>query len=154
MRRLTRWLGAPGMAAIFALPLMWTATPPASSHAVKQLPVPHTIAGRWSILFGDFDFVKTSTPGKYTDHVITRRLGVFCSKVNDHSGQIVLHQDKNNWTIYTGTWEWFYPSSCKSAGYGLVTVRLWQAKPYAFFAAYPPKGIKATPDLFRIERIR
>ena len=147
-----RWLGTPGLAAVFALPLMWVAAPIPPGLQDKPA-VPHTIAGTWSILFGKFDFVKTGTPGTYTDHVIKRRLGVFCSKVNDHNGQIVLHVDKKDRTKYTGTWQWFYPSSCRFAGYGRVTVRLWKAKPDAFFTAYPPKGIRGTPDRFRIERV-
>jgi hypothetical protein len=146
-----RWLGAPGMAAILALPLMWTSRPPA---VPPQPPVPHTIAGTWSLLFGKFDFVKAAgSPGEYTDHVIRQRLGVFCPNANDRNGQIVLFQSKKNWRVYTGTWQWFYPSSCTPAGYGLVIVTLWRAKPYAFFTAYPPKGIRGSADTFRIERV-
>jgi hypothetical protein len=152
-----RWIGAPGMAALFALPLMWTASPTAHGHPVTQPPVPRTILGSWSILFGRFDFVRTGTPGTYTDHVIAKRLGVFCAKVNDRNGQIVLHRDnrrnQNDWTEYTGTWQWFQPSTCKFVGYGRVTVTLWRARPYAYFTAYPPVGIRGASDTMRIERV-
>ena len=148
-----RWKSGPGLTAVFALPLVWLATPTAHHHVVRQPPVPHTIAGKWSILFGKFEFVRTRTPGEYTDRVLKRRLGVFCSDVNDRNGQIVLHVSKKNWTRYTGTWQWFYPNSCRFAGYGRVTVQLWRARPYAFFTAYPPVGIRGTPDTFRIARV-
>jgi hypothetical protein len=165
MRGLARWIGAAPMAAVFAVPLVWMTTPAPHHHhhhhrppapqgrPVAQLLVPHTIAGRWSFELGDFDFVKTRRPGTYTDHVIAKRLGVFCSKVNDRNGQIVLHRAKNNWSLYTGTWQWFYPSTCQFAGYGRITVTLWQARPYAYFTAYPPKGIRNSPDKFRIQRM-
>jgi hypothetical protein len=143
----------PGLAGLMALPLMWAA--PASLFQLPSAPkaVPHTIAGTWSFLFGKFKFVPTAAPGEYTDKVIARRLGVFCSDVNDKNGQIVLHQDKNNWRVYTGTWQWFYPQSCQFAGYGRVTVRLWSTHPYAFFIAYPPKGMRGSRDEFRISRL-
>jgi hypothetical protein len=165
MRGVARWIGSPGLAAMMALPLMWAASSPApgrppgqgapagSGHPVVQTTVPHSIAGTWSLLFGRFEFVPAGAPGRFTDRVITRRLGVFCSDVNDKNGQIVLYQDKNNWRVYTGTWQWFYPQSCQFAGYGLVTVTLWRTHPYAFFTAYPPKGFRGSPDLFRIERL-
>jgi len=150
--------GVAGLAAVFALPLMWTASPPgvhahAHHRVVAQEAVPKTIAGSWSFLFGRFEFVQTSAPGTFTDRVITQRLGVFCPKVNDQNGQIILHQDKKRRQVYTGTWQWFYPSTCKFAGDGLVSVTLWRARPYAFFTAYPPPGFKGSADTFRIERI-
>ena len=165
MRGLARWIGAPGMAAMLAVPLIWTSAPPrpghhhrhpaslAVSHRVSQTPVPHTVAGRWSFLLGDFEFAKTGVPGTFTDRVIDQRLGVFCPKVNDRDGQIVLRGKKDDWRVYTGTWQWFYPSSCKFAGYGRITVTLWQTRPYAYVTAYPPKGIRNAPDTFLIERI-
>jgi hypothetical protein len=141
-----------GVAAVFALPLMWLAPPAAPSHPVAQPPVPRTIAGSWSILFGQFDFVRTASQGTFTDRVIDQRLGVFCPKVNDQNGQFVLHRDRRNWRVYTGTWEWFNPSTCKPAGYGRVSVLLWRYKPYAFFTAYPPPGARGSADEFRINR--
>ncbi len=155
----------PGMAAMLAVPLIWTSAPPSHSQPhhhphglqagrpVGQTVVPHTIAGRWSFLLGDFDFKRTGAPATYTDQVIAKRLGVFCPKVNDRDGQVVLHSDKNDWRVYTGTWQWYYPSTCKFAGYGRLTVTLWQTRPYAYVTAYPPKGIRNAPDTFRIERV-
>src|SRR5580658_5470456 len=164
MHGVARWIGSPGLAAMLALPLMWSATPPAHvrpahvrpahSAAGKQA-VPHTIAGSWSFLFGTFDFVRTGTLSTYTDKVIAQRPGVFCPKVNDQNGQIVLHQNKaNNWRVYTGTWQWFYPRTCKFAGYGRVTVILRTARPGAFFISYPPTGDLGTANVLTLTRYR
>jgi hypothetical protein len=203
MRGAVRWIGAPGMAAMLALPLFWMTATPADVHhdhagarsarahsahaplaharpAPKRAghkraehrpagrlgtrhqvaggsvggspPAGNTIAGRWLFLFGDFEF-RYSGGRTFTDDVISQRPGVACPKVNDQDGQVLLRQSAAHPLIYTGTWEWFNPASCASAGFGRISIQLWRTKPFANVTAYPPAGYGNARQTFRITRL-
>ena len=72
-----------------------------------------SLAGTWSLFGGEFKFSRTGV-GTISDTVIAQRIGVFCPNVNDQDGQLVLRLvDKMD---YVGTWQWFNPKTCQSAG--------------------------------------
>lgn len=106
-----------------------------------------SLAGTWSLFGGEFKFSRIAV-GTISDTVISQRIGVFCPAVNDQDGQLVLQQvDKLD---YIGTWQWFNPKTCESAGYGTVKIMVWRDKLTATFTAYPPPGIPGPPDTTRM----
>jgi hypothetical protein len=110
-----------------------------------------SLAGTWSLFGGEFKFSRTGV-GTISDKVITQRIGVFCPKVNDQDGELVLRLvDKMD---YVGTWQWFNPKTCQSAGYGTVRIMVWRDKLRATFTAYPPSGQPGPPDTTTMERFR
>ncbi len=129
-----------------------TPRPPARS---RMNPVVHrrrrpSLAGTWSLFGGEFKFSRIGIR-TISDTVISQRIGVFCPKVNDQDGQLVLRQtDKLD---YIGTWQWFNPRTCQSAGYGRVTIMVWRDKLTATFTAYPPTGQPGPPDTTMMERL-
>lgn len=109
-----------------------------------------SLAGSWSLFGGEFKFAKIGTR-TISDAVISQRIGVFCPKVNDQDGQLVVRQiDKMD---YIGTWQWFNPKTCESAGYGSVKIMVWRDKMTATFTAYPPPGTPGPPDTTMMERL-
>jgi hypothetical protein len=109
-----------------------------------------SLAGTWSVFGGEFKFSRTGV-GTISDSVITQRIGVFCPKVNDQNGQLVLRLvDKMD---YVGTWQWFNPKTCESAGYGMVKITVWRDKLTATFTAYPPSGQAGPPDTTMMQRL-
>jgi hypothetical protein len=109
-----------------------------------------SLAGSWSLFGGEFKFGKVGAR-TISDAVISQRIGVFCPKVNDQDGQLVVRQiDKMD---YLGTWEWFNPKTCESAGYGTVKIMVWRDRLTATFTAYPPPGTPGPPDTTMMERI-
>jgi hypothetical protein len=159
LTRLTRLIGSPGLAAIVAVPLFWSASPSPHDRLARPAAttaIPRTIAGNWSFLFGNFSFDWIKARDGYTDRVIQQRLGVFCPQVNDQDGQIVLHRVPDRTSkdpMYTGTWKWFYTGSCKFAGYGGISITLWRTGDIATVVAEPPAAVKARGDTFRITRL-
>jgi hypothetical protein len=133
-------------------PPVTTPKPPITS---RMNPVIHrrhrpSLAGSWSLFGGEFKFAKVGTR-TISDTVISQRIGVFCPKVNDQDGQLVVRQlDKMG---YIGTWEWFNPKTCESAGYGTVKIMVWRDKLTATFTAYPPPGTPGPPDTTMMERL-
>jgi len=110
-----------------------------------------SLAGTWSLFGGEFKFSRIAV-ATISDTVISQRIGVFCPAVNDQDGQLVLRQiDKLD---YIGTWQWFNPKTCESAGYGTVRIMVWRDKLTATFTAYPPPGIPGPPDATRMERLK
>jgi hypothetical protein len=110
-----------------------------------------SIAGTWSLFGGEFKFSRTGVQ-TISDTVIAQRIGVFCPTVNDQAGQIVLRLvDKLD---FVGTWQWFNPKTCQSAGYGMVKITVWRDKLRATFTAYPPVGQPGPPDTTMMERVR
>ena len=119
-------------------------------------PASRTIAGTWSIANGVFEFRRTGDT--FTDVVISQRPGVFCPKINDQNGQMVLHQRKalghDGSRVYTGTWMWYYVGSCRFAGFGRLTVTLWWAGNRGVFVANPPGGLPGgSSHTFFINRV-
>ncbi len=129
-----------------------TPKPPTRS---RMNPVIHhqrrpSLAGSWSLFGGEFKFAKIGSR-TISDAVISQRIGVFCPAVNDQDGQLVVRQiDKMD---YLGTWEWFNPKTCESAGYGTVKIMVWRDKMTATFTAYPPPGTPGPPDTTMMERL-
>jgi hypothetical protein len=78
---------------------------------------------------------------------------VFCPKVNDQDGQMVLHH-KGHSRVYTGTWQWFYPSNCQPAGFGQVSITVWWNNDIAVFTSAPPKGLAGPTSNFQIARVK
>jgi len=149
MQALARRFSSSGLAAIVALPLLWS--PATSAPAQGTGVAPQTIAGTWSFLFGTFQFHPGKGKGTFTDTVLTQRLGVFCPLVNDQDGQIVLHRVAS--AVYTGTWQWFSPQTCQPAGVGQITITLWRHKPEAFVVSEPPPGARGISFTFRIQHL-
>jgi hypothetical protein len=143
VRVTARWFCLPVLFAVFALA---APTPPASLPPSRD-----TIAGKWNIANGVFVFYRTKAKNTFTDKVIEQRPGVFCPRVNDRSGQMVLHHRRGD--VYTGTWTWYYVANCKFAGYGRLTVTLWWQHRRATFFSTPPAGLRATPPMFYIDRL-
>jgi hypothetical protein len=109
-----------------------------------------SLVGSWSLFGGEFRFGKSGAR-TISDAVISQRIGVFCPKVNDQDGQLVVRQiDKND---YMGTWQWFNPKTCQSTGYGAVKIMVWRDKLTATFTAYPPPGQPGPPDTTMMERV-
>jgi hypothetical protein len=109
-----------------------------------------SLAGTWSLFGGEFKFTRIGVR-TISDSVISQRIGVFCPAVNDQDGQLVVRQtDKHH---YIGTWQWFNPKTCKSAGYGTVRIWVWRNKLTAVFTAYPPPGQPGPPDTTKMERL-
>jgi hypothetical protein len=109
-----------------------------------------SLAGTWSLFGGEFKFSRIAVR-TISDTVISQRIGVFCSAVNDQDGQLVVRQlDKRD---YIGTWQWFNPKTCESAGYGTVKIMVWRDKLTATFTAYPPAGTPGPPDTTMMERL-
>jgi hypothetical protein len=109
-----------------------------------------SLAGTWSLFGGEFKFSRTGV-GTISDTVIAQRIGVFCPTVNDQDGQLVLRLvDKLD---YVGTWQWFNPKTCQSAGYGMVKIMVWRDKLTATFTAYPPSGQAGPPDTTMMDRL-
>jgi len=109
-----------------------------------------SLIGTWSLFGGEFRFGKSGAR-TIADAVISQRIGVFCPKVNDQDGQLVVRQiDKYD---YIGTWQWFNPKTCQSAGYGAVKIMVWRDKLTATFTAYPPPGQPGPPDTTMMERV-
>ncbi|HET7018210.1 MAG TPA: hypothetical protein VFI65_30105 [Streptosporangiaceae bacterium] len=109
-----------------------------------------SLAGTWSLFGGEFKFARTGLR-TISDTVISQRIGVFCPAVNDQDGQLVVRQiDKFD---YIGTWQWFNPKTCESAGYGSVKIMVWRDKLTATFTAYPPAGQPGPPDTTKMERL-
>jgi hypothetical protein len=157
MQALARRFSSPGLAAIVALPMLWSmaATAPAQESRAAR-PAPQTIAGTWSFLFGTFQFHPVHHGHghghkTFTDTVLTQRLGVFCRQVNDQDGQIVVHRVASG--VYTGTWQWFSPQTCQPAGTGQITITLWRHKPEAFVVSDPPVGARGISFTFRIQHL-
>jgi hypothetical protein len=110
-----------------------------------------SIAGRWSIAGGVFEFIATG-PKNFTNKVIKQRTGIFCPSVNDHNGQIKLtHVSK---FVYTGKWEWFWTNTCQSSGYGTVRITMDTNGRTAHFTADPPAGENGTPESYTLRRIK
>jgi len=109
-----------------------------------------SLDGDWSLFGGEFKFGQIGTK-TISDAVISQRIGVFCPKVNDQDGQLVVRQiDESD---YIGTWQWFNPRTCESAGYGTVKIMVWRDKMRATFTAYPPAGQAGPPDTTMMERL-
>jgi hypothetical protein len=109
-----------------------------------------SLAGTWSLFGGEFKFSRTGVQ-TISDTVIAQRIGVFCPEVNDQDGQLVLRLvDKMD---YVGTWQWFNPKTCQSAGYGMVKIMVWRDKMTATFTAYPPSGEPGPPDTTMMQRL-
>jgi len=109
-----------------------------------------SLAGTWSLFGGEFKFSRIGV-GTISDTVISQRIGVFCPAVNDQDGQLVVRPiDKLD---YIGTWQWFNPKTCQSAGYGTVKIMVWRDKLTATFTAYPPPGVPGPPDTTMMERL-
>lgn len=131
-----------------------TTKPPTRS---RMNPVVHrhhrrrpSLAGTWSLFGGEFKFARIGVR-TISDMVISQRIGVFCPAVNDQDGQLVVEQlDKRD---YLGTWQWFNPKTCESAGYGTVKIMVWRDKLTATFTAYPPPGQPGPPDTTMMERL-
>lgn len=118
---------------------------PVVSHRARP-----SLAGTWSLFGGEFKFSRTGVQ-TISDTVIAQRIGVFCPKVNDQDGQLVLRLvDKMD---YVGTWQWFNPKTCQSAGYGMVKIMVWRDKLTATFTAYPPSGQAGPPDTTMMKRL-
>jgi hypothetical protein len=112
----------------------------------------HTIAGAWDVANGIFEFQRTGAANTFTDVVIRQRPGVFCPRTNDQNGQMVLHHALGR--VYTGTWAWYYVDTCKFAGYGPLSVRLWWDGHRATFVAGPPTGLPGSSYTFLIDRVK
>jgi hypothetical protein len=134
----------------------------AARHGATRAPRSHpspesaarTIVGTWDVANGIFEFHRAAAPDTFTDTVIARRPGVFCSAVNDHDDQMVLHRAGGpDSRVYTGTWAWFYVDTCKFAGYGRLTVTVWWAGKRATFVADPPAGLRGSSHMFYIDRL-
>jgi hypothetical protein len=110
-----------------------------------------TIVGEWEFGNGFFIFYRTTTT--FTDKVALQRPSVFCPNVNDQDGQMVLHRRPHS-LVYTGTWQWFYTSSCKFAGYGPLTIQVWPAGEKATFVSAPPPGLHGTTNTFTLYRVK
>jgi hypothetical protein len=102
-----------------------------------------SLVGKWSFDGGIFKFVKTGA-NTYKDVVIKKRTGVFCSHVNDKSGQMVMH--KKSVRVYKGTWKWFFYSGCRSAGLGKTTIKLSRYGAHAYLTADPPADLTGTVE--------
>ena len=111
-----------------------------------------TIAGTWYVADGIFEF-RRGAGNTFTDVVISQRPGVFCPRVNDQNGQMVLHQAHAHGRVYVGTWAWYYVNTCKFAGYGQLTVTLWWDGDRATFVAESPEGLPRSSHIFLINRI-
>jgi hypothetical protein len=111
-----------------------------------------SLVGSWTIFGGVFRFVKTGR-NTYRDQVIKQRPGVFCPRVNDQNGQIVLHRLHRHGRYYAGTWQWFYSDNCKPAGFGPVTFILWRAGTIGVFTADPPAGKDGAPITTTVNRV-
>ena len=110
-----------------------------------------TIAGTWYVANGIFEFRRAAAENTFTDVVISQRPGVFCPRVNDQNGQMVLHHAHGR--VYVGTWAWYYVNTCKFAGYGQLTVTLWWDGHRATFVAESPEGLPGSSHTFLITRL-
>lgn len=137
-----------------AAPRHVTAAPaePARAGAPHARPARHraTIVGEWEFGNGLFTFYRTATA--FTDKVALQRPSVFCPDVNDQAGQMVLHRRPHS-LVYTGTWQWFYISNCKFAGYGPLTIQVWPAGEKATFVSAPPAGLHGRTNTFTLYRV-
>ena len=126
---------------------------PAGAGVPHARPARHrpTIVGEWEFGNGLFVFYRTATT--FTDKVALQRPSVFCPNVNDQDGQIVLHRRPHS-LVYTGTWQWFYISSCKFAGYGPLTIQVWPAGEKATFVSAPPPGLHGPTNTFTLYRVK
>lgn len=157
-----RLLGIPMLAVGVVLAVPHTsprhAPPQASAHAKPAhvgashaRPAWHrpTIVGEWEFGNGFFIFYRR---GKvFTDKVVLQRPSAFCPDVNDHDGQIVLHHKPHS-RVYTGTWQWFFVSNCKVAGYGPLMIKVWLTNDRATFVSAPPPGLHGTTNIFTLHR--
>jgi hypothetical protein len=161
-----------GVARLFGVPMLAAAVVVSAPHGAKPVPKHkhakpvrkhrhatsaaerHTIAGEWTFANGALLFYRTRAKNAetYTDKVIMQRPSVFCPQVNDQAGQFVLHRVKHS-RVFTGTWQWFYPSNCKFAGYGPVTITMWPAGQVAIFVSKPPPGLQGPSTTFVLHRI-
>lgn len=124
---------------------------PSHTGASRDRPAWHrpTIVGEWEFGNGFFIFYRR---GKIlTDKVVLQRPSAFCPSVNDQDGQIVLHHKPRS-RVYTGTWQWFYVSNCKFAGYGPLTIKVWLTNDKATFISAPPPGLHGTRNIFTLRR--
>ena len=148
-----RLLGVPMLAAAVALAVPHAR--PAHGRPAPRPPRPAwhrpTIVGKWELGNGLFVFYRTSNA--YTDKVVMRRPSAFCPSVNDQDGQIVLHREPRS-LVYTGTWQWFYTSTCKFAGYGPLTITVWRSGDRATFVSAPPPGLHGTTNTFLLDRVK
>lgn len=153
-----RLLGTPMVVAVVALAVPH-ATPahapakPARTWAPHVRPAWHrpTIVGEWQFGNGFFVFYRTRAK-TFSDKVVLQRPSAFCPEVNDQDGQIVLHHKPRS-RVYTGTWQWFYTSNCKFAGYGPLTIKVWRAGDIATFVSAPPPGLTGTTNIFTLYRV-
>jgi hypothetical protein len=122
---------------------------PVAAHATTHA-TSHSLVGKWSISGGVFKFVKTGS-NTYKDKVIKKRAGVFCPKVNDKSGQIVMHKKSKD--LYKGTWKWFY-TSCTFAGYGATTIKIAKSGKTAVMVSEAPKGTGGGSETFTLKRLK
>jgi hypothetical protein len=142
------------LAVASALAALAVATLPAAADAATHQPATAkpSLAGTWNVQGGIFKFAKNKK-GQFVDTVVKQRPGVFCSNVNDKSGQIVLTQQAKKPLEYKGTWKWFISGSCAFVGNGPTTITLSGSGRTAVLVSDAPPGEGSSVEEFTITRI-